>query len=92
MKILILVMLLVVPWPLAGQSVGANVGGVVSDESGASLQKATITITHVLNGRKEVITTGPAGEYRAVRLIPGYYDLSVAQACGYQKHRTRCIN
>jgi hypothetical protein len=80
MKILTLVMLLLIPRPLTGQSVGANVGGVVSDESGALLQKATITITHVLNGRKEVITTGHAGEYRAVRLIPGDYDLSVAQA------------
>jgi hypothetical protein len=42
MKILTLAMLLVVPRPLAGQSVGANIGGVVSDESGALLQKAIL--------------------------------------------------
>lgn len=61
------------------QSIGANLGGVVTDESGARLQGATVTITHISNGRAVVVPTGPEGEYRAVALFPAEYEVSAAR-------------
>ena len=60
----------------AGQPSGAGVGGIVTDESAARLSDVTVTIAHVQNGRVFTVTTGVEGEYRAVALIPGEYDLT----------------
>jgi Carboxypeptidase regulatory-like domain len=62
--------------PAAGQSTGARVAGIVTDASGARLVDATITVAHVLNGRTVTVTTGHEGDYRAVALLPGDYDLT----------------
>ena len=71
----------------AGQSAGAHVAGVVRDESGAVLQQATVTVTHVLNGRAATLSTGSLGDYRAVALMPGDYDVT-AEYSGFTP-RTR---
>jgi carboxypeptidase family protein len=55
----------------AAQSVGANVGGVVSDPSGARLPGVTVTVTNKANGATQTFVTGPEGNYRAVALQPG---------------------
>ena len=52
--------------PVFGQSIGANLAGIVADETGARIQDVTVTITHVLNGRAMSVETGREGEYRAV--------------------------
>src|SRR5262245_28524920 len=62
-----------------GQSIGANVAGTVTDETGARLQDATVTITHVLNGRTVTVNTGSEGEYRVVALVPGDYDVAAVR-------------
>jgi Carboxypeptidase regulatory-like domain len=66
--------------PAFGQSIGANLAGVVTDETGARLQDATVTISHALNGRTAILTTGREGEYRAVALLPGEYDIAAARS------------
>jgi len=63
----------------AGQSIGANLGGVVTDESGGLLQGATVTIRHTSNGRAIVVHTGTQGEYRAVALLPGEYEVAATR-------------
>ena len=62
----------------SGQSVGAHVAGVVRDESGAVLHHATVTVTNLQNGRTTSLTTGEHGDYRAVALLPGEYDVTAA--------------
>lgn len=62
--------------PAAGQSAGASVAGIVTDASGARLVDATVTIAHVLNGRAITLTTGREGDYRAVALLTGEYDVT----------------
>jgi hypothetical protein len=62
--------------PAFGQSIGANLAGFVTDETGARLQDAAVTITHTLSGRAFVLTTGSQGEYRAVALLPGEYEVA----------------
>jgi len=61
--------------PAFGQSIGANLAGVVTDETGARLQDTAVTITHVLNGRAMTVNTGREGEYRVVGLLPGEYEI-----------------
>jgi hypothetical protein len=60
---------------VAAQSVGANVGGVVSDPSGARLPGVTVTVTNSANGATQTFVTGPEGNYRAVALLPGPYTI-----------------
>jgi hypothetical protein len=66
--------------PALGQSVGASVGGRISDQTGALLPDTSVTITHVLNGRRLELRTGERGDYRAVALQPGEYDLAAERS------------
>jgi hypothetical protein len=68
--------------PALTQSVGANIGGTVSDETGAVLPDTRISVTHTLNGRQVAATTGARGDYRVVALQPGEYDLT-AERTGF---------
>lgn len=73
---------LVVAAPTFGQVVGANVGGVVTDDTGGALPGATVTITNKANGRQQVIITGSEGNYRAVALQPAPYQVT-AELTGF---------
>ena len=76
----VLAAVLLLPGRTAGQSIGASVAGVVRDESGALLPQATVTITNSLNGHAAKLTTGSAGEFRAVALLPGDYAVTAERA------------
>ena len=54
----------------------ANVGGVVTDDSGAALPGVTVTVTNTATGRAQTLVTGPEGRYRAVALVPGPYEIT----------------
>jgi hypothetical protein len=71
-----------IPTAALAQATGANVGGVVTDDSGARLPGVVITITNVANGRVQVLTTGEQGNYRAVALQPAPYLLK-AELAGF---------
>jgi hypothetical protein len=60
------------------QSSGGNVYGTVTDESGALLPGATVTLTGVSVGGSRSTTSGAQGEFRFLNLDPGTYRLSVA--------------
>lgn len=62
--------------PVRSQVVGANIGGIVTDETGAALPGVTVTITNKANGRQQVVVTGPEGNYRAVALQPAAYEIT----------------
>src|SRR5580658_6115213 len=66
----------------AWAQVGANVGGVVTDTTGAAVPGATVTITNTSNGQSEVLKTGAEGTYRAVNLQPATYQIT-AEASGF---------
>ena len=68
----------------SGQTVGAAVGGIVSDEGGARLAGATITITNSSNGRTQILVSGEHGEYRAVALQPAPYRIA-AELSGFAR-------
>lgn len=69
---------MLLPLTAIGQPVGAHIAGVVRDESGAVLQQATVTVENTSNGRGVTLATGSLGDYRAVALMPGTYDVTAA--------------
>src|SRR5215213_6879545 len=54
----------------------ANLGGVVTDESGGALPGVSVTVTNTATGRAQTLTTSDDGRYRAVALVPGPYEVS----------------
>ena len=78
------------PWSAAAQLVGANLSGVVTDDSGGALPGVTVTVTNRGNGFQVVFVTAADGKYRAVSLQPGAYEV-VAELAGFTR-QTRQLN
>jgi outer membrane receptor protein involved in Fe transport len=69
-------LVLLLPIAAAAQVVGANLSGLVTDESGGALPGVTVTILNKANGTQQVIVTTPEGTYRAVALQPAPYEIT----------------
>jgi hypothetical protein len=63
--------------PVRAQLAGANLSGVVSDESGAAVAGATVTIRNTATGDVREVRTNTDGIYSAPNLAPGTYDVAV---------------
>jgi hypothetical protein len=61
------------------QSDSARIVGTVTDASGASVQGATITVTHQGTARMLTVKSGSTGEYNVSALTPGRYHVEVKQ-------------
>ena len=69
--------------PLFGQFT-ANIQGVVQDQSGAGMAKASIQLVNVGTGVKKQTNTDASGNYRFVSIAPGDYKITV-EAAGFAK-------
>lgn len=67
---------------VAYAQVGANLGGSVTDESGAFLPGVTVTLTNTSNGATQVLVTAADGNYRAIALSPAPYQVK-AELTGF---------
>jgi hypothetical protein len=65
--------------PLLGQKFTGTIRGAVTDNTGAVIPNATVTITNVGTGESRTVTTNSSGEYVAVELNPGKYNVRVKQ-------------
>jgi hypothetical protein len=72
---------------MAAQNFYGSIVGTVTDSSGAPIADATVTITSIGTGVRQVVQTSGSGEYRVVNLVPGNYKVDVEKA-GF-KHLTR---
>src|ERR1700722_13259765 len=61
-----------------------TVAGTVTDQTGAAIPNAKVTITAVATNESFVVTTGTAGEYVRPALQPGIYTVS-AEAKGFRR-------
>jgi hypothetical protein len=78
-----LVLMMVFPASLAGQAVvGGSLTGTVTDEAGAVIPGAEITLTNEATGVKFTVRTNEVGSYTFANLSPGRYTLS-AQMTGF---------
>jgi hypothetical protein len=67
----------------AWAQVGGNVGGVVTDSTGGVVPGAAVTITNTNNtSLVQTVQTGAEGNYRAVNLQPGTYEV-LAEVGGF---------
>src|SRR5580658_4439228 len=61
-----------------------TLAGTVTDQTGAAIPNAKVTITAVATNESFVVTTGSAGEYVRPALQPGIYTVS-AEAKGFRR-------
>lgn len=62
------------------QSTTGDITGTVTDNGGAAIPNATVTLTNTGTGQKQTIQTGNSGEYTFSQLGPGTYAIQVAEA------------
>lgn len=68
---------------LYGQAVYGSINGTITDNTGAVVPSATITVTDVSKGTSVTVTSNASGEYTVQHLIPDTYDVKV-EAKGFQ--------
>ncbi|HVT96021.1 MAG TPA: TonB-dependent receptor [Acidobacteriaceae bacterium] len=68
---------------LQAQAVYGSINGTVTDNTGAVVPNATITVTDVAKGTSVTTTSNASGEYTVQHLIPDTYDVKV-EAQGFQ--------
>src|SRR5258708_36695266 len=76
--------------PLYGQAIYGSIYGQVTDQTGAVVPNATITVTDVSKNTSTQVTSNAQGEYSVEHLIPDVYDIS-ATGSGFQTKQTRGI-
>jgi len=59
---------------------GASLAGTVLDQSGASIPRATVTLTNAATQETQTSTTNDTGAYHFSELAPGQYSLVVTAA------------
>jgi hypothetical protein len=70
--------------PAAAQQITSGVEGRVTDESGAAVDGATVTVTDTRTGQTRTLSTGNDGAFRAGSLVPGGPYTITATAPGYE--------
>ena len=68
--------------PIYPQVVGATLSGTVTDQSGAVIPNAQISIRNTATGTTRSVTADAAGFYAAPNLLPGTYEIT-ATAPGF---------
>jgi Carboxypeptidase regulatory-like domain len=64
--------------PLRAQTVDTAIVGTVTDNSGAVIPGANVTVSSVATGIEKKAVTANTGEYSVTYLSPGTYDLTVS--------------
>src|SRR5580704_414118 len=79
-KALSLAVLFLLTGSAFAQSLGnaGTIEGTVTDQSGALVPKATITITNSVTGYKQSLDSGQDGTFRLLNIPPNTYRLTVA--------------
>jgi hypothetical protein len=65
--------LLLASVPLFAQGAAGRIAGTVTDQSGAAIPMAKVTVTDVQRNESRTLTTDSSGAYAAPDLIPGTY-------------------
>ncbi len=73
---------------LWSQAETGQVTGVVSDQTGAVVSNASVTVTNTATGAQRVTTSNASGIYAVPNLIPGDYSIKVT-AQGFSSFETK---
>src|SRR5579859_404997 len=83
LRLVLLLAALVVLFAAQGLAQEATIVGTVTDPSGAAVAKAKVTLTNLETNISKEITTNDAGQYVAVDIHIGHYDIK-AEASGFK--------
>lgn len=72
-------MLLIAGWAIAQSKTTATISGTVTDPTGAVVPDAKITVTGADTGLTREVTSDARGEYQALLLPPGVYEVRVSR-------------
>src|SRR6201996_3234213 len=78
------------PLALRGKAIYGSIYGQVTDQTGAAVPNATITVTDESKNTSTQVTSNAQGEYSVEHLIPDVYDIT-ATGAGFQTQQTRGI-
>jgi Carboxypeptidase regulatory-like domain len=70
-------LLLAITAPVTAQQTSGSVVGAVTDNTGAVVSGAAVTLTNVDTGDRRTATTSQSGDYEFVNLVPGNYRVDV---------------
>jgi len=82
--------LLLVSVGLFGQAESGTVSGTITDNTGAVVPGATVTMTSVNTAQTRSAVTGSAGEYAVPSLRPDTYSITVERE-GFQKYSRKVV-
>src|SRR6266700_974987 len=82
-------LLLLLPANVRGQAV-SRINGEVTDQAGAEVPDATVTVTNVDTNVSKTTTTTSAGTYLVIDLIPGTYTVKVEKT-GFNSYIIRNV-
>ncbi len=72
------------------QTVYGSLFGTVTDNTGAAIPGATVTVTDEAKGTTQVVQSGASGDYSVEHLVPDLYDIKVTFA-GFEAFETKGI-
>ncbi|HXU22283.1 MAG TPA: carboxypeptidase-like regulatory domain-containing protein [Verrucomicrobiae bacterium] len=75
---------------LPAQTINGQIAGTVTDPTGAVIVGAKVTLTYPLTGQQRVVQTSSSGDFVFPDLVPGTYDISIAQS-GFQTYSQKGI-
>jgi hypothetical protein len=82
--------MLCLPTASHAQAVYGSIFGTVTDNTGAAIPGATVTVTDESKGTSVVVQSGSSGDYSVEHLIPDVYDVKVTYQ-GFQTSETKGI-
>jgi len=88
--LLCLVFCAVAPAHALSQAVYGNIFGTITDQSGAAVAGASVTVTSVQKGTTFQATTNDSGNYTVTHLIPDQYDVR-AESPGFNAFESKSI-
>src|ERR1043165_9041006 len=77
--------------PALGQVLYGSIVGTLTDQTGAGVPKATVTVTNKSTGLKKEATSDDSGYYSIRNLPEGVYDLTIT-AGGFRPYSQKELN
>jgi hypothetical protein len=73
-----------------GQAVYGSIAGTVTDQQGAGVAGARVTVTNLTKGTTEETTTNESGNYTLIHLIPDSYKVRI-EATGFKAYEVPSV-
>lgn len=87
---LLVMLIATVPQLAFAQAVYGNIIGTVTDQSGAAVPNAKVTVTDVRKGTSDTFTTNTDGNFSATHLIPDDYKVRI-EASGFKTVESQAL-